>query len=141
MENISQKISQKKLGGAERRGKEQGRGRPQEMLRVLGSSEKSKAAMQTPGNPCNPCCPHTGCFTHSIQHVLVTLFMQDTLGVRSEPEGSAHVLVMRGLENRSHEPHLPSPSGAEHIPCASTLPEGLCPFSVCLTVMFSSQHL
>lgn len=39
-----------------------------------------------PGNPCKTCCPHAGYFTRSIQHVSVTLFMQDSLGVSSEQE-------------------------------------------------------
>ena len=51
---------------------------PREMLRVLGSPEKPEAATQPPGNPCKTCCPRVWCF--SIQHVLVALFMQDSLG-------------------------------------------------------------
>lgn len=49
------------------------------MLGVFGSSEKSEAATQPRGNPYKTCCPHAGCFTHSIQCVLVMLFMQDSL--------------------------------------------------------------
>lgn len=83
MENVSAKISQKGLGGAKRgEGRNRDGGGSRRCLESLGGQRSPKQSC----SPCKTCCPRAGCFTRSIQHVSVTLFMQDSLAISSEQE-------------------------------------------------------